>query len=148
MLVIPSEARDLLFLSGSKKQQIPRAHPALRNDIVRVFTQLLKAGQSVLKWLARAREFPTALCGLIERSWLNMRLMFYWRVCAQDFSAGEGMRPLICARLCVGLCGRFALRCRWHRQLQMHLVRRLRGPNRSHQSMRISTPPGMRFRDR
>ena len=37
--VIPSEARDLLFFSASKKQQIPRANPALRNDMVRVFPQ-------------------------------------------------------------------------------------------------------------
>jgi hypothetical protein len=28
----PSEARDLLFCTASKKQQIPRANPALRND--------------------------------------------------------------------------------------------------------------------
>jgi len=37
--VIPSEARDLLFFSGSKKQQIPRANPALRNDMAGVFPQ-------------------------------------------------------------------------------------------------------------
>jgi hypothetical protein len=37
LFVIPSEARDLLFFSASKKQQIPRANPALRNDMVRVF---------------------------------------------------------------------------------------------------------------
>jgi hypothetical protein len=30
--VIPSEARDLLFFSTSKKKQIPRANPTLRND--------------------------------------------------------------------------------------------------------------------
>jgi len=40
--VIPSEARDLLFYSASKKQQIPRANPALRNDKVRVFPQPAK----------------------------------------------------------------------------------------------------------
>ena len=39
LFVIPSEARDLLFFSASKKQQIPRANPALRNDMVRVFSQ-------------------------------------------------------------------------------------------------------------
>jgi len=39
LFVIPSEARDLLFFSASKKQQIPRANPALRNDMVRVFPQ-------------------------------------------------------------------------------------------------------------
>jgi len=32
LFVIPSEARDLLFCSAPKKQQIPRANPALRND--------------------------------------------------------------------------------------------------------------------
>jgi len=37
--VIPSEARDLLFFSASKKKQIPRANSALRNDMVRVFPQ-------------------------------------------------------------------------------------------------------------
>jgi hypothetical protein len=35
----PNEARDLLFFSASKKQQIPRANPALRNDIVRFSPQ-------------------------------------------------------------------------------------------------------------
>jgi hypothetical protein len=40
--VIPSEARDLLFFPASKKQQIPRANPALRNDTVRVFPQPVK----------------------------------------------------------------------------------------------------------
>ncbi len=39
LFVIPSEARDLLFFSASKKQQIPRANTALRNDMVRVFPQ-------------------------------------------------------------------------------------------------------------
>jgi len=39
LFVIPSEARDLLFCSAPKKQQIPRANPALRNDMVRVFPQ-------------------------------------------------------------------------------------------------------------
>jgi len=39
LFVIPREARDLLFFSASKKQQIPRANPALRNDTVRVFPQ-------------------------------------------------------------------------------------------------------------
>jgi hypothetical protein len=39
VFVIPSEARDLLFFSASKKQQIPRANTALRNDKVRVFSQ-------------------------------------------------------------------------------------------------------------
>jgi hypothetical protein len=39
LLVIPSEARDLLFFSISKKQQIPRANPALRNDMAWVFPQ-------------------------------------------------------------------------------------------------------------
>ena len=33
----PREVRDLLFFSACKKQQIPRANPALRNDKVRVF---------------------------------------------------------------------------------------------------------------
>jgi hypothetical protein len=42
LFVIPSEARDLLFFPASKKQQIPRANPALRNDMVRVFPQPLK----------------------------------------------------------------------------------------------------------
>jgi len=37
--VIPSEATDLLFFLASKKQQIPRANPALRNDKLRVFPQ-------------------------------------------------------------------------------------------------------------
>jgi hypothetical protein len=40
--VIPSEARDLLFFSACKKQQIPRAKPALRNDRVPVFPQPVK----------------------------------------------------------------------------------------------------------
>jgi hypothetical protein len=40
--VIPSEARDLLFFPASKIQQIPRANPALRNDMMRVFPQPLK----------------------------------------------------------------------------------------------------------
>jgi hypothetical protein len=35
----PSKARDLLFFSASKKQQIPRANPALRNDMAVVFPQ-------------------------------------------------------------------------------------------------------------
>jgi hypothetical protein len=39
LFVIPSEARDLLFSSASKKQQIPWANPALRNDMVRIFPQ-------------------------------------------------------------------------------------------------------------
>ena len=34
IFVIPSEARDLLFFAKSKKKQIPRANPALRNDPV------------------------------------------------------------------------------------------------------------------
>jgi hypothetical protein len=42
LFVIPSEARDLLFSSASKNQQIPRANPALRNDMVRVFPQPVK----------------------------------------------------------------------------------------------------------
>jgi len=33
LFVIPSEARDLLFSSDCNKQQIPRANPALRNDM-------------------------------------------------------------------------------------------------------------------
>jgi len=33
LIVIPSEARDLLFYSVCKKQQIHRANPALRNDM-------------------------------------------------------------------------------------------------------------------
>jgi hypothetical protein len=37
LFVIPSEARDLLFFATPKKQQIPRANPALRNDTLRVF---------------------------------------------------------------------------------------------------------------
>ena len=37
LFVIPSEARDLLFFSTFKKQQIPRANPALRNDKLRPF---------------------------------------------------------------------------------------------------------------
>jgi hypothetical protein len=40
--VIPSEARDLFFFSACKKQQIPRAKAALRNDMVRVFPQLVE----------------------------------------------------------------------------------------------------------
>jgi|SRR5450631_3399405 hypothetical protein len=39
LFVIPSEARDLLFFSASKKQQIPQANPAFRNDMARVFPQ-------------------------------------------------------------------------------------------------------------
>jgi hypothetical protein len=35
VFVIPSEARDLLFLSTSKRQQIPRAYNAHRNDKLR-----------------------------------------------------------------------------------------------------------------
>jgi hypothetical protein len=42
LFVIPSEARDLLFLAKPKKKQIPRANPALRNDTLRVFPQPLK----------------------------------------------------------------------------------------------------------
>jgi hypothetical protein len=42
LFVIPSEARDLLFFSISKKQQIPRANPARRNDMARVFPQRVK----------------------------------------------------------------------------------------------------------
>jgi hypothetical protein len=41
-LVIPSEARDLLFFAKPEKKQIPRANPALRNDTLRVFPQPLK----------------------------------------------------------------------------------------------------------
>jgi hypothetical protein len=41
--VIPNEVRDLLFFSASKKQQISRANPALRNDMVQVFPQAVKA---------------------------------------------------------------------------------------------------------
>jgi hypothetical protein len=41
-VVIPSEARDLLFFAKTKKKQIPRANPALRNDSLRVFPQPLK----------------------------------------------------------------------------------------------------------
>jgi hypothetical protein len=32
LFVIPNEARDLLFFSITKKKQIPRANPALRNN--------------------------------------------------------------------------------------------------------------------
>ena len=42
LFVIPSKARDLLFFSASKKQQIPRANTAPRNDMVRVFLQPVK----------------------------------------------------------------------------------------------------------
>ena len=42
LFVIPSGARDLLFFSAFKKKQIPRANPALRNDMVRVFPQPVK----------------------------------------------------------------------------------------------------------
>jgi hypothetical protein len=42
LFVIPSEARDLFFFSASKKQQIPRANLAFRNDMVRVFPQPVK----------------------------------------------------------------------------------------------------------
>ena len=38
----PRRPRDLLFFSTSKKQQIPRANPALRNDTLRVFPQPLQ----------------------------------------------------------------------------------------------------------
>jgi hypothetical protein len=37
--VIPSEARDLLFFAKTKKKQIPRAKPALRNDKSPLFPQ-------------------------------------------------------------------------------------------------------------
>ncbi len=40
--VIPSEARDPLFFWVTKKKQILRAKAALRNDMVRVFSQLVK----------------------------------------------------------------------------------------------------------
>jgi hypothetical protein len=33
----PSEAKDLLFFSVSKKLHIPRAYTAIRNEMVRVF---------------------------------------------------------------------------------------------------------------
>ena len=36
----PSKARDLLSISPSKKQQIPRANTALRNEMVRVSRNL------------------------------------------------------------------------------------------------------------
>src|SRR5579863_1949208 len=39
LFVIPSEARNLLFFANPKKNQIPRANPALRNDLLRVFPQ-------------------------------------------------------------------------------------------------------------
>jgi hypothetical protein len=42
LFVIPSEARDLIFLATLKKQQIPRANTALRNDMLRVFPQPLQ----------------------------------------------------------------------------------------------------------
>jgi len=45
LFVIPSEARDLLFFSTSKKKQIPRANTALRNDMVRVFPQPVKTAR-------------------------------------------------------------------------------------------------------
>ena len=89
-------------------------------------------------------RIPDCSQRLIGRSWLEIRPMFYWRLCTHDLSFGEGMRPLTCVRL----CGRFALLCRWRRQDRLYLIRRLRGPNRANQSIRISTPPGMRFRDR
>jgi hypothetical protein len=41
LFVIPSEARDLLFFAIPKKQQIPRANTAHRNDTLRVFPQPL-----------------------------------------------------------------------------------------------------------
>jgi len=43
LIVIPSEARDLLFFSASKKQQIPRANHALRNDMMRIFPHPVQA---------------------------------------------------------------------------------------------------------
>ena len=42
LFVIPSKARDLLFFAKPKKQQIPRAKPARRNDTMRFFLQPLK----------------------------------------------------------------------------------------------------------
>jgi hypothetical protein len=42
LFVIPSGARDLLFFSTSKKQQIPWANTALWNDMLRVFPQPLQ----------------------------------------------------------------------------------------------------------
>jgi hypothetical protein len=61
MFVIPSEARDLLFSPASKKQQIPRANPALRNDTVRVFQQsvkpvLLKAPCNIYRYSSHFRR--------------------------------------------------------------------------------------------
>ena len=41
-LVIPSEAKDLLFFAKTKKKQIPRAKTALRNDSFRFFPQTVK----------------------------------------------------------------------------------------------------------
>ncbi len=43
LFVIPSKARDLLFFSASKKQQILGANTALRNDKVGVFPQPVKS---------------------------------------------------------------------------------------------------------
>ena len=42
LIVIRSEARDLLFFAIPKKQQIPRANTAVRNDKLWVFLQLNK----------------------------------------------------------------------------------------------------------
>ena len=56
--VIPSEARDLLFFSSSKKQQIPRANPALRNDIASFSAAFSACGGWVLEGLRPRRLKP------------------------------------------------------------------------------------------
>jgi hypothetical protein len=62
LFVIPSEARDLLFFAKSKKKQIPRANPALRNDSMRVFPQPLKPRhQCTEKYWALAPDGLTSL---------------------------------------------------------------------------------------
>ncbi len=77
----PSEARDLLFFSASKKQQIPRANPALRNDMVRLFPQPVQpAGfrpckdQDPLTEAYATAKHPATIVGTLttrEPSWKN-----------------------------------------------------------------------------
>jgi hypothetical protein len=88
LFVIPSartedsrrgEARDLLFFAIPKKQQIPRANTALRNDTLRVFPQRLKPVLPTLQ--RRWNSVPGAQCDcglpadLLSGGYLNPELL-------------------------------------------------------------------------
>jgi hypothetical protein len=87
IFVIPSEARDLLFSSASRKQPIPRATPALRNDMIRVFPQPIQPAP--LKAISKA-EWIIYPGGVRSRRSMSGSEFFAE---ARPDSAGSGISP-------------------------------------------------------